>query len=288
MDVDTVLFFSQTAAQYQAEIANDPFWQEYHARRFATFNALIPEGRHRLFDVGCGSGENLVTVSRLGHQVSGNDPAPEMVKLAKAHLREHGLEPTSVTCGDVHALNAYPIGAFDVVTALNVLPYLTDDDEDVFYRESRRLITDHGAILVSHRNELVDAITFNRYTVDFWRTRIIPKLTDRVEDQQALLAHLSRHLAYPDRPLQQGLRLYERDFLHKRRVNPIDYPIRLRERYGLTADRVAFTHFWPLPPQFMESSHEYRHLIFAFEDQMKEDPLRYLFASIMMLRLRKV
>jgi len=77
----------------------------------------------RVLDVGCGSGDGLAYVARLGASVAGADPAPGMVALARAR----------VPGADVRAAAAdrlpWPDGAADVVTAVNVL-HLTLEPSD--------------------------------------------------------------------------------------------------------------------------------------------------------------
>ena len=283
------------STEYYSEIANkyitpeDPFWYRYHQNRFNTFNSLVPGGGERILDFGCGTAENIVNLTLAGHQVLGIDPVPEMVELAKARMRERGLDPRLVSVGDLASLATYADGEFDIVSALNVLPYLSEEEEEEFYTQAKRLTPDDGWIIVSHTNELVDLVTFNRYTVKFWRDRIIPRLTSNNEEQQELLDILASHLSYPDIPSRDAkVKKSERDTLKKRRVNPIEYPGALLEKFNLVVDDIAFTHFYPMPPQFMEGSEKYRDLIFVFEDEMKTDPLRYVFASIFIMRLKKV
>jgi len=281
------------STEYYSEIANkyitpeDPFWYRYHQNRFNTFNSLVPGGK-RILDFGCGTGENIVNLTLAGHQVLGIDPVPEMVELAQARMREHGLDSRLVSVGDLASLTTYADGEFDIVSALNVLPFLSEEEEDELYTQAKRLTPDDGWIIVSHTNELVDLVTFNRYTVEFWRDRIIPYLTSDGEDRRELLDICRSHLSYPDVPSCDATVKSERDTLKKRRVNPIEYPRVLLKKHDLVVDEIAFTHFYPMPPQFMEDSEKYRDLIFVFEDRMKTDPLRYVFASIFVMRLKKV
>ncbi len=177
-------------------------------------------------------------------------------------------------------------GRFDTVSALNVLPYLSEAEEADFYREARRLTGPNGVVVASHTNELVDLITFNRYTVEFWRDRIVPELTDEPAERDELLAAFAGHLTRPDVPVPEGGHRSERDFLKKRRINPIDYPASLAARFGLQVEATAFTHFYPMPPQFMEQSLRFRDRVFQFETRMQQSPLRYIFASIFVFRGR--
>jgi len=280
-------YYSQIAKQYEADVVEGPFWSIYHERRFETFNSLVPSPSKRILDFGCGSGDNLVKLTQLGHCVFGIDPVPEMIELAETKVAINGIDPSVVRVGDLTSLTSYKTAEFDIVSALNVLPYLSKEEEAEFYAQAKRLIPKDGVILVSHTNELVDLMTFNRYTVEFWRDRIIPNVTDDVEEGQELLEVLASHLSNPEKPPENASHTSERDKIKKRRVNPIDYPQVLLDNFNLVVDDLAFTHFYPMPPQFMELSPEHRDKVYAFEDRMKNDPLRYIFASLIIMRLRK-
>jgi SAM-dependent methyltransferase len=72
----------------------------------------------RVLDVGCGSGEFLAYVTQLGASAVGIDPAEGMVEIARA-------TGADVRHGDAENL-PWPDGAFDVVTAVNVLQFADD------------------------------------------------------------------------------------------------------------------------------------------------------------------
>jgi hypothetical protein len=86
-------------------------------------------------------------------------------------------------------------------------------------------------------------------------------------------------------PEKTASRKSERDVLPKRRINPMTYPAHLSSAYGLALQRIAFTHYHPMPPQFMESSDKYRGYKLDFEERFRDNPLSYLFASIVLFRL---
>ncbi|MET0237423.1 MAG: methyltransferase domain-containing protein [Kibdelosporangium sp.] len=72
----------------------------------------------RVLDVGCGSGEFLAYVTRLGALAAGVDPAEGMLAIARA-------TGADVRRGDAGSL-PWPDGTFDVVTAVNVLQLAED------------------------------------------------------------------------------------------------------------------------------------------------------------------
>ena len=71
----------------------------------------------RVLDVGCGSGEFLAHLARLGAWPAGIDPAPGMVELARSRV-----PGADVRLGPAQPL-PWPDGSFDVVTAFNALQF---------------------------------------------------------------------------------------------------------------------------------------------------------------------
>lgn len=265
----------------------DKFWAQYHLNRFNAFNSLIPKRRQVIFDFGCGSAENVIIQSKMGHKVVGIDPVVEMVDLGQENLRTAKLDENSISVGGLADMDNYKKDSFDIVTSLNVLPYLSLSEEDSFFKKAKRLIKKDGLIIVSQTNEIVDIVTFNRYTVEFWKNRIIPNIAKNSREEKELLSIFASHLKYPNIPKRNKHKISERDFIRKRRINPISYPAELLKKHNLLVEEMTFTHFYPLPPQFMESSEKYRERIFLFEKEFKTSPLAYIFASIIMIKMRK-
>jgi SAM-dependent methyltransferase len=93
----------------------------------------------RILDAGCGTGRNLADYARLG-PASGVDPSPEAV--AFCHAR--GLD--QVAQSGVEQL-PFGDGAFDLVTATDVLEHIPDDHGAA--RELRRVTRAGGSLLVT-------------------------------------------------------------------------------------------------------------------------------------------
>lgn len=73
-------------------------------------------------DVGCGAGLLCEPLARLGAAVTGIDAAPENVMAAAAHAKGSGLDIRYIA-GEVDALD---VGAFDLVTSMEVLEHVAD------------------------------------------------------------------------------------------------------------------------------------------------------------------
>jgi 2-polyprenyl-3-methyl-5-hydroxy-6-metoxy-1,4-benzoquinol methylase len=93
-------------------------------RRSFPVLARVPTDRHsRVLDVGCGSGELIAQLRRMGYaEVAGIDRSAEQVALA------HRLGRPEVVHGDVHAYLAANKGRYDVITATDVLEHFDRDE----------------------------------------------------------------------------------------------------------------------------------------------------------------
>ncbi len=94
--------------------------------------------RPRILDVGCGTGANLLMLSKYGY-AEGVDVSED----ALAFCRERGLE--NVKLGAAEQL-PYDDGTFDLVTALDVVEHLDDDLAGL--REMRRVLRPGGRVLL--------------------------------------------------------------------------------------------------------------------------------------------
>ena len=98
----------------------------------------VTDRRPRILDVGCGTGANLLMLSKFG-DAEGVDVSED----ALAFCRERGL--ANVKLGAAEAL-PYNDGTFDLVTALDVVEHLDDDLAGL--REMRRVLRPGGRVLL--------------------------------------------------------------------------------------------------------------------------------------------
>jgi SAM-dependent methyltransferase len=98
----------------------------------------VTDRRPRILDVGCGTGANLLMLSKYG-DAEGVDVSED----ALAFCRERGLEKLKL--GAAEEL-PYDDGTFDLVTALDVLEHIDDDLAGL--REMRRVLRPGGHVLL--------------------------------------------------------------------------------------------------------------------------------------------
>ncbi|WP_020187084.1 bifunctional 2-polyprenyl-6-hydroxyphenol methylase/3-demethylubiquinol 3-O-methyltransferase UbiG [Methylopila sp. 73B] len=87
-------------------------------------SAVRPLEGLRLLDVGCGAGVLAEPLARLGAEVTGVDPAPELIPVAAAHAAEQGL---AIAYRAAAAEELLANGeSFDVVVASEVIEHVND------------------------------------------------------------------------------------------------------------------------------------------------------------------
>jgi ubiquinone/menaquinone biosynthesis C-methylase UbiE len=75
----------------------------------------------KLLDIGCGSGLASAMAARLGAKVSGLDPSPNLLKIAKERVPDGDFR-----LGDMNSSFPWQDDIFDVVTAFNSVFFATD------------------------------------------------------------------------------------------------------------------------------------------------------------------
>lgn len=101
-----------------------------------------------LLDIGCGAGLLSEPLSRLGAEVTGLDPAPTSIEIARAHAAATGAKPT-YRAGAVEDL-VREGARFDVVLAMEVVEHVAD--VPAFVAAAASLIKPGGLFALSTLN----------------------------------------------------------------------------------------------------------------------------------------
>jgi 2-polyprenyl-3-methyl-5-hydroxy-6-metoxy-1,4-benzoquinol methylase len=224
-----------SAADYWRERSltyNNGICGSYHNHRLKVIKRLLKDINlpgTKCIDFGCGDGVMMEFLTDNGAHVVGLDPVEEMV-LA---VRTRGNYV--VTCGGVTALRTLDTGAFGCLFALNVLAYLSKDEEKLFYREAHRLLRKGGSLVVTHSNELFDMFTLNRLTVEFYLKHFCP------EHDSSKVSSLLTNPLVPER------------IVFNIRENPLSYRYKLAE-YQFSEVQQEFINFHPIPPLLMDQN----------------------------------
>ena len=105
-----------------------------------------PLAEKSALDVGCGAGLLCEPLARLGADVTGVDAAPENVAAAAVHAAGAGLD-IRYMAGELGELD---LGAFDLVTAMEVIEHVAD--KGAFVQQLSRRLSPDGLLVLSTPN----------------------------------------------------------------------------------------------------------------------------------------
>ncbi|MBU2177600.1 MAG: class I SAM-dependent methyltransferase [Gammaproteobacteria bacterium] len=222
----------------------------YYQLRLKTVAEILSQrGGGRILDIGCGGGHISVMCAAMGHEVWACDFAETQVKLTANKLAEWGYPPR-VRQTNILDLSAHPADYFDVILALSPLEYVPKPKHPIAYREMRRVLRKDGYIINQVINGLFDAMTFNSFTVAFWREHILPEFfgPEDIERYIPMIAALMTHPNKPDVGTKYGSTRQE---VESTVENPFTYADEVRQ-YGFEEVDRLYYHLHMLPPLLFE------------------------------------
>ena len=129
-------------------------------------------------DVGCGGGLLSEALAREGADVTAIDLAPDLLKVAKLHRLESGVQ-VDYRLSAVEALAAEMPGAFDVVTCMEMLEHVPDPGAVV--AACATLLKPGGRLFLSTLNRTPAAFALAIVGAEYV-ARMLPKGTHRYRD----------------------------------------------------------------------------------------------------------
>jgi SAM-dependent methyltransferase len=184
-----------------------------------------------ILDFGSGDAKETLSLGFSLNSITCVDTSPHMLKQAKKNVNK--LVPFfwgggKYLVGGVEKLKNLGDSSIDLVLALNVLGYLSEEEEALFFEETVRILRPNGFLVVMTGNELFDLFALNSGTVDFFL-------------QNFGNFDVSKLITEHERPR----------FKNARRHNPLKQEAILEE-YGLRFKRITFSQYHKFPPVLLE------------------------------------
>ena len=134
---------------------------------------VLPRGRLKILDVGCGTGELSLLLEGMGHQITGIDLSDEMLSVARSKAKASQLKARFMT-GDAESLN-FDDESFDAVINRHLL--WTLPHHDLALREWKRVLTKVGRVII------IDGLWMN-YSLENKLRRLIGDLSVIILERQ--------------------------------------------------------------------------------------------------------
>lgn len=151
--------------------AMNPVRLDYIARH-------IPLRGRDVLDVGCGGGLLSEAMAREGARVTAIDLSQELLRVARLHQRESGLE-IDYRLEPVEALAAARPGSFDAVTCMEMLEHVPDPG--AILRACASLLRPGGRLFISTLNRTPAAFALAIVGAEYV-ARLLPRGTHQYRD----------------------------------------------------------------------------------------------------------
>ena len=138
----------------------------------------VPLDGARVLDVGCGGGLLSEALAAAGAEVTGIDLAPDLLKVARLHRLESGVQ-VDYREQSAESLAAEMPGAFDAVACMEMLEHVPDPSS--ILRACAALLRPGGRLLVSTLNRTPAAFALAIVGAEYV-ARLLPKGTHQYRD----------------------------------------------------------------------------------------------------------
>jgi SAM-dependent methyltransferase len=151
----------------------------------------------RAIDIGCGTGTNVITLTKAGWQVTGVDFAPRAIRLAKQKLKSSGTQ-ADLRVGDATNLKEV-IGPYELALDIGCFHSIQKDGKGKYLRELDRILATNGFWLM---------YGFLKSDANHAGTGLVPADLDLISSQLTLI---SRRDGFDDkRDRQSAWFLYQK------------------------------------------------------------------------------
>lgn len=202
----------------------------------------------QVLDVGCGTGDPLIEIARLGINVQGFDFSEEMVSKARTNLVEAGLNPGMVVRDDMESPAHFAEQSFDCLVALGSVYYARNFEATM--TNLTRLLKPEGSFIFSLRNKLFSLFSINTYTVDFFLDELIPmsKLSGQARDE--LNSIFATRFNQPEVETEVEKRFGNVDTagVHSIFHNPLTIAEEVLRPLNMECEKIHYYHYHALPP----------------------------------------
>lgn len=175
---ETLVYFSQHAREWKDRafsVSEDKVNITRQRNGFVLSVVHQRRATRSALDVGCGTGDLVCDIARLGVEATGVDFSQEMVDLARVRAEQEALTNTHFYCSSIFDFDLAE-RRYDVVSAIGFIEYISLEELDRFLDLSRDALNAGGSLVLGSRNRLFNLFSLNSFTVEEINTGMAPLL----------------------------------------------------------------------------------------------------------------
>jgi ubiquinone/menaquinone biosynthesis C-methylase UbiE/ADP-ribose pyrophosphatase YjhB (NUDIX family) len=142
--------WNKIARAYQEQRYGDRFGERLMWSWRASEDELHVMGdvrRKRALVLGCGGGQDVVALARMGALAVGIDQSVEQLTYAKRHATRHAADNAAFVSGDVRDLARFDDESFDLAVSIHALDFV--DDVEAVLAEANRVLRRASALAIA-------------------------------------------------------------------------------------------------------------------------------------------
>jgi len=207
-------------------------------------------------DVGCGTGDLVCEIARMGIDSTGIDFAPEMISIAREGAATEGLDNAHLYCSSIFDFD-FSERRYDVISANGFIEYISLDELDRFLDLTYQALNPGGSVVLGSRNRLFNIFSLNSFTLEEINDGIVPLL---LREAIALSsgASFAELIEMETAPLQKRNTEHTRtgiDVTSRYQFTPAQLMKTLKSR-GFTIKQLYPIHIHSVPPFFKDQHPE--------------------------------
>jgi 2-polyprenyl-3-methyl-5-hydroxy-6-metoxy-1,4-benzoquinol methylase len=121
------------------------------------------EETETVLDVGCGTGDLVCDIARIGISALGVDFADDMISLAVTAAEKENLEKARFVTASIFDLE-FVANSYDVIVANGFIEYISQEELVHFISLVNATLSPGGSIILGSRNRLFNLFSLNAYT----------------------------------------------------------------------------------------------------------------------------
>ncbi|HSG73414.1 MAG TPA: methyltransferase domain-containing protein, partial [Planctomycetaceae bacterium] len=143
-------------------VKGDTGYNALEGRNSAVIRVIHATRPKTLLDIGCGTGQLVISAAGLGVSSTGIDFAESMIELCRTNAAL-GTARTEFIHGSVFD-HDFGKRQFTLVSALGLIEYFSFEEFEKFLEICGRLIESEGTLMLGSRNRLFNLHSYNEYT----------------------------------------------------------------------------------------------------------------------------
>ena len=116
----------------------------------------------KILDVGCGTGDLVIKLSKKGFDSEGVDFASSMIDVAKKDAKKHKISEEKFS--NKSFFEYTPKNKLDLISANGFIEYISEKELEEFINKSYNFLNKEGYLVFESRNRLFNCFSFNQYT----------------------------------------------------------------------------------------------------------------------------